>query len=80
MSEEKHLSKEEIKAMEEKAKAEFLKKDHYHREEVTSIVKELKTDLNTGLTQAEAESRLEKYGLNELEKEEKDSLWDKIKE
>jgi magnesium-transporting ATPase (P-type) len=33
-----------------------------------------------GLTQKEAEARLQKYGRNELEKEEEESLWDKIKE
>ena len=44
------------------------------------MIKELGTNLTTGLTQAEAEKRLEKYGLNQLEKEEEESLWDKIKE
>ncbi len=44
------------------------------------MVKELGTNLKTGLTQAEAESRLATYGHNQLEKEEEESLWDKIKE
>jgi P-type Ca2+ transporter type 2C len=43
-------------------------------------VKEIKTDLKTGLTQKEAESRLQKYGPNQLEKEEEESLFEKIKE
>jgi magnesium-transporting ATPase (P-type) len=32
------------------------------------------------LTSAEAEKRLKEHGRNELDKEEEDSLWDKIKE
>jgi len=36
--------------------------------------------LKRGLTQSEAEARLQKYGRNELDKEEEESLWDKIKE
>ncbi len=41
---------------------------------------ELKTNLERGLSQAEADLRLKKYGQNQLEKEEEESLWDKIKE
>lgn len=33
-----------------------------------------------GLSNNEAKSRLAKYGTNELEKEEKESIWEKIKE
>ena len=44
------------------------------------MVRELGTNLEKGLTQEEAEKRLAKYGHNQLEKEEEDSLWDKIKE
>jgi magnesium-transporting ATPase (P-type) len=36
--------------------------------------------LSTGLTKDEAESRLAKYGHNQLDKEEEESLWEKIKE
>jgi magnesium-transporting ATPase (P-type) len=43
-------------------------------------VKELKTSLDRGLTKDEAENRLKEYGQNQLEKEEEESLWDKIKE
>jgi len=32
------------------------------------------------LSQKDAERRLEKYGFNELEKKEKESIWAKIKE
>ena len=41
---------------------------------------ELKTSLDRGLTKEEAENRLKEYGQNQLEKEEEESLWDKIKE
>ena len=57
-----------------------LKEFQYHKKTVEEVIKELGTNLSTGLTQAEAEKRLEKYGPNQLEKEEEDSLWDKIKE
>jgi Ca2+-transporting ATPase len=39
--------------------------------ESTLILRELNTDLHTGLNKAEVKSRLEKYGYNELKKEEK---------
>jgi Ca2+-transporting ATPase len=44
------------------------------------VLQELQTSLETGLTQKEAEARLAKYGPNQLEKEEEESLWVKIKE
>jgi magnesium-transporting ATPase (P-type) len=47
---------------------------------VEEVVKDLGTNLSTGLSQKEAEARLQKYGLNQLEKEEDESLWEKIKE
>lgn len=43
-------------------------------------LKELATDVVKGLTSAEARDRLEKYGPNELDKEEPESIWEKIKE
>lgn len=52
-----------------KATAQALKKldlqeFQYHKKTVEDVVKELKTDLTTGLTQQEAEARLQKYGPN----------------
>jgi Ca2+-transporting ATPase len=44
------------------------------------VVKELKTNLKTGLTSQEAEERLKTYGTNTLEKEEEESVWEKVKE
>lgn len=43
----------------------------WHSIEVTQVLKELDTDLHKGLTEDEVKSRLEKYGYNELKKEEK---------
>jgi Ca2+-transporting ATPase len=48
--------------------------------EVKEIIAELETDPVNGLSTHEATARLDKYGPNELEKEEKASLWEKIKE
>ena len=42
------------------------------------MLDELKTNLKTGLTQKDAEERVAKYGLNQLEKEEETSLWVRI--
>ena len=43
----------------------------WHSIEVPQVLKELDTDLHKGLTEEEVKSRLEKYGYNELKKEEK---------
>lgn len=51
-----------------------------HRMKVDEALKHLTTDLAKGLTQAEAEKRLEQYGSNELEKEEEKSLLARIME
>lgn len=77
---EHQLTKEERRAKEEEAKKHFAEKDKYHKKEASEVIKELETDPKVGLTQKEAEKRIEKYGLNELEKKEKESIWDKIKE
>ena len=42
------------------------------------MLDELRTNLKTGLTQKDAEERVAKYGLNQLEKEEETSLWVRI--
>jgi magnesium-transporting ATPase (P-type) len=54
--------------------------EDFHKKTVEEVVKELSTNLSKGLTEAEAEKRLKEYGPNQLEKEEEESLWDKIKE
>lgn len=43
-------------------------------------MKALNSNAETGLTHKEVEDRKHVYGLNELEQEEKESIWDKIKE
>ena len=57
-----------------------LSKEHYHKEEVKQIEREFNTGTTKGLTLEDATERIEKYGTNELEKEEKESMWEKIKE
>ncbi|TJX13144.1 calcium-translocating P-type ATPase, SERCA-type [Tissierella creatinini] len=49
----------------------------YQRNE-NDLISELSTDLENGLTSAEVESRLSKYGHNELKEEEKKGLLSKI--
>ncbi len=44
---------------------------NWHSMEVDQVLKELNTDPHQGLSAEEARSRLEKYGYNELKKEEK---------
>lgn len=69
-----------MKATAEALKKLDLKEFQYHKKTVETVVAEIKTDLRTGLTQKEAESRLLQYGPNQLEKEEEESLFEKIKE
>ena len=52
----------------------------YHKKLAEDVIKQLNTNEKTGLTQVEAEKRLKEYGPNELDKEEEESLWEKIKE
>ena len=47
-----------------------MKIESWHSMESAQVLKELNTDLHTGLNEAEVKSRLEKYGYNELKKEE----------
>lgn len=49
----------------------------YHRS-IEEVAKEFETDTEKGLSAAEVESRLEKYGHNELEEEKHDSLLKKF--
>jgi len=44
---------------------------NWHSIEPVQVLKELNTDIHRGLTEDEVKSRLEKYGYNELKKEEK---------
>jgi len=46
-------------------------KANWHSLEATQVLKELNTDPHNGLTEDEIKRRLEKYGYNELKKEEK---------
>src|SRR4030043_2220809 len=46
-------------------------KTSWHSMESAQVLKDLNTDLHTGLSEDEVKSRLEKYGYNELKKEEK---------
>jgi P-type Ca2+ transporter type 2C len=57
-----------------------LGKANYHKMEVHEVAKKFQTNLDTGLTSEKAEELLQKYGTNELEHKEKESLWEKIKE
>jgi len=43
----------------------------WHSIEAAQVLKELDTDIHRGLAEDEVKTRLEKYGYNELKKEEK---------
>ena len=51
-----------------------------HQKSVQETASYLKTSLETGLSTKEIAARLEKYGHNELDKEEEKSLWERIVE
>lgn len=51
-----------------------------HKMTVDKAVSHLTTNLKTGLTSAEAATRLEKYGPNELDAEDEKTLWEQIVE
>lgn len=48
-----------------------MEKAAWHSIEPAQVLKELNTDIHRGLTEDEVKTRLEKYGYNELKKEEK---------
>ena len=50
----------------------------YHTMTPENALKDQKSSLEKGLSSQEAKARLEKYGPNELEEEEGESLWEKI--
>jgi magnesium-transporting ATPase (P-type) len=52
----------------------------WHTKPFEDVEKELNTNIGKGLTSAAVKQAQEKYGLNELEKEEEESIWEKIKE
>ena len=52
----------------------------YHKMSSEAVVKHFNSDSSAGLSQKEAKIRGERDGLNELDKEEETSLWDRIKE
>ena len=81
-SDEDIIDKKQIELLKKAQKdlESHLEKVDYHKKSVEEVVKHFNTDLKTGLTESEAAKRLEKYGLNELEAKEKESLWEKIKE
>ena len=52
----------------------------YHKMSASEVLKQLGVDETSGLSSAQAAKLQEEHGPNELEDEEEDSLWDKIKE
>ena len=52
----------------------------FHFQSVDETVETLHTNLQRGLRDGDVELKRKKYGLNELDKEEEKSLWERIKE
>lgn len=52
----------------------------FHTFDEAQTLKELGVDRTKGLSSEEVHQRLQKYGPNELEKEEGESIWEKIRE
>lgn len=52
----------------------------FYNKSVDETVKLLDTNMKTGLTNVKAQALLNTYGYNELDKEEGESIWTKIKE
>ena len=48
------------------------------KESINEVVGKLETDVSKGLTQAEVDTRIKKYGLNEFEAEKKETLFQKV--
>ena len=44
------------------------------------VLRQLKVDRSRGLSQREVDERVKEHGTNELDAEEEESLWEKIKE
>ena len=64
------------KALQKLNTAEF----QFHKMEAADVLNNLKVDVKCGLSTAEVARRQKEYGLNELEKEEETSLWERIRE
>ena len=52
----------------------------WHRKSAEEVEKAFNSNMSVGLTSKQADQIREKAGLNELEKEEEPSIWEKIKE
>lgn len=52
----------------------------FHKMTCGQVLDALGSDITTGLSSTEAQNRLTQYGTNELEKEEAEGIWEKIKE
>lgn len=52
----------------------------YHRMSVKEVLEHFKSSAASGLSDQEAKQRLEEHGPNQLEDEEEESIWEKIKE
>ena len=50
----------------------------WHTKEISEIFKELRINVNLGLSEKEVEKRLEEYGLNNLKEKKKESLFKKF--
>jgi len=61
-------------------KLESISDFKFHKMSTSEVLKHFGSNIESGLTEAEATKRLLKHGKNELEKEEEESIWDKIKE
>ena len=49
-------------------------------EAINEAIKKFETNKTNGLTEKQAAERLAKYGPNELDKEEEETIWEKILE